>query len=52
MSISKRTAQRLVKSGKATITGTVYDGLHTYLVVQRLDLQRTDHVLLGAGDLR
>ena len=52
MIIAKRTAQRLIAVGKATIEGRVYDNDQTYAIITRHDVQRTDHYLIGDGDLR
>ena len=51
MIITKKYARKLVKAGKAKIDGRTTDqptweqryGGKTYVVVQRYDLQRTDH---------
>jgi hypothetical protein len=41
-------AMRLIKSGKAIIVATVtYDGVD-YYVINRSDLQRTDHAMVPA----
>lgn len=41
-------ANRLIKSGKATIVATVtHDGVD-YYVINRHDLQRTDHAMVPA----
>jgi hypothetical protein len=41
-------ANRLIKSGKATIVATVaHDGVD-YYVIDRHDLQRTDHAMVPA----
>ena len=48
MIISLAYAMRLIKSGKATIVATVtHDGVD-YYVVNRHDLQRTDHAMVPA----
>ena len=52
--ISKSHALRLIREGKAKDEGRCYqaDKDVTYCVVSRSDQQRTDHYLVGAGDLR
>jgi predicted site-specific integrase-resolvase len=48
MIISIAYAKRLIKSGKATIVATVtHDGVE-YYVINRHDLQRTDHAEVPA----
>ena len=54
MSIIKRkTSLRLIRQGKASSAGLMYDGKDTYRVINRHDLSRTDHYLSLAGcDMR
>jgi len=52
MIISKKYADKLIKNGKANIIGKTYNNGKTYLILNRYDLQRTDHVCIGYGDLR
>jgi len=56
MIIDKKRAKQLVKAGYAveTLNGRVYceDTGKTYQIVDRLDLYRVDHYLVGDGDLR
>jgi hypothetical protein len=48
MIISLAYAKRLIKSGKAIIVATVtHDGVD-YYVINRHDLQRTDHTMVPA----
>lgn len=49
MIISPSYAKRLIKSGKATIVATVNHGDVEYYVINRHDLQRTDHVMVPVG---
>jgi hypothetical protein len=46
MIIKRRTAQRLIKSGKAAYLGNTTTDNKTYLIIERYDMQRTDHVLV------
>ena len=48
MIISFAYAKRLIKSGKATIVATVNHDDVTYYVINRHDLQRTDHAEVPA----
>lgn len=54
MIISKTQAQNLLKSGKAEHVGEMYrsETDKTFAVINRLDKQRTDHYVIGDGDLR
>ena len=52
MTISPKYATRLIQSGKASDDGRTYDGTATWAIVTRHDLMRTDHYLIGYGDLR
>ena len=52
MIITKQTAQRLIRTGKATETGLVYDDGKTFMALVRHDQQRIDHYIVGHGDLR
>ena len=54
MIISNKTAAAKINSGMARHTGYTYDDLAniTYAVIERLDLQRVDHVSVSAGDER
>jgi len=47
MIIKIQTAKRLIKSGKADHIGNVTSDGKKYMVVDRYDMQRTDHVLIG-----
>jgi hypothetical protein len=44
MIITRRTAQSLIRQGKAQIVNRVIDGDVRWDVLARWDLQRTDHV--------
>lgn len=44
MEISKETAERAIKEGTAREVGTVTSDGWRWRVIERLDLQRTDHV--------
>ena len=44
MILTFKYANRLIKAGKATIVATVTDNGAVYYVLNRHDLQRTDHV--------
>ena len=50
MIISLAYAKRLIKAGKATIATRCYNSLtgETYWVINRHDLQRTDHAVVTA----
>ena len=48
MIITLAYAKRLIKAGKATIVSTCYDNGLEYLVINRHDLQRTDHAEVAA----
>lgn len=52
MIITKQTAQRLIRAGKAKAEGVTYSDGKTYAVVVRFDQQRVDHYLVGHSDLR
>jgi hypothetical protein len=39
-------AKRLIKAGKATIVSTVTDNGAEYYVINRHDIQRTDHACI------
>lgn len=52
MIITKQTAQRLIRNGKASGSGLVYDDGKTYMALIRHDQQRVDHYFIGHGDLR
>ena len=52
MIISPAHARRLIRQGKARKEGRVYHDDKTWWIITRLDLQRTDHALIGDGDLR
>lgn len=54
MIISNKTAAAKINSGMARHMGYTYDDLAnvTYAVIERLDLQRVDHVNVSAGDER
>jgi hypothetical protein len=52
MIITKKTAQRLIRAGKAAVDGLVYSDGKTYMALTRYDLKRVDHYLVGHGDLR
>ena len=41
--LSRSYARRLVREGKAVVTGFCYDG-RLFITLDRLDLWRTDHV--------
>ena len=49
MIISLAYAKRLIKAGKATIATRCYNSLtgETYWVINRHDLQRTDHAVVN-----
>jgi len=51
MIITLTYAKRLVKAGKATIVTTCDSDGNTYIVLNRHDLQRTDHANLPAEQL-
>ena len=40
------------RQGKARKEGRVYHDDKTWWIITRLELQRTDHALIGDGDLR
>lgn len=40
-------AKRLIKAGKATIVATVTDNGAKYYVINRHDIQRTDHAMVS-----
>ena len=40
-------AKRLIKAGKATIVATVTDNGAEYYVINRHDIQRTDHAMVS-----
>lgn len=42
-------AKRFIKAGKATIVATVTDNGADYYVINRHDIQRTDHASKGAA---
>lgn len=44
MEITKRTMKKLIKDGKAVDRGTCVSHGWRWVIVDRLDLQRTDHV--------
>ena len=48
MIITYAYAMRLVRAGKATIVTTCTDDDITYLVINRHDIQRTDHAEVTA----
>jgi hypothetical protein len=52
MKITKRTAQKHLKAGNARLVGLVYINGETWMALDRLDLCRVDHYLVGYGDLR
>lgn len=52
MYITKTYAKRLIKAGKAAETCAVFHNGCTWMAITRFDLQRVDHYLIGAGDLR
>lgn len=45
MIIKTATAKRLIAAGKAENLGTVTQDGKTYMIVNRYDLQRTDHAI-------
>lgn len=44
MIISREWAKKLIREGKAAIGGHVGEGTSEYTVIDRYDLNRTDHV--------
>jgi hypothetical protein len=42
--ITKQHAQRLIRAGKADEIGVKRDDHYVYIIVQRKDMQRIDHV--------
>lgn len=44
MIIKIGTAKKLIRAGKARVMGTCIDNGCRWLVIERLDLQRIDHV--------
>jgi hypothetical protein len=48
MIITLAYAKRLIKSGKATIVTTCHHNGREYIVIDRHDLQRTDHAKVTA----
>ena len=48
MIITLAYAKRLIKAGKATIVTTCHDNGREYIVIDRHDLQRTDHAEVTA----
>ena len=49
--LSRKYARRLVREGKAVVTGFCYDG-RAFITLDRLDLQRTDHVAANQLEIR
>ena len=45
MIITRKYMDRLVKAGNARVVGTVVSNGWRYYVINRLDLQRTDHAI-------
>ena len=52
--ITKAQAEKLIAEGKAQYVGEMYreETCKTFGVINRLDKQRTDHYVIGEGDLR
>lgn len=52
--ITRSLALALIKSGDAKAESLVFDEYRskTYMAITRYDVQRTDHYLVGNGDLR
>jgi hypothetical protein len=50
MTITRKYALHLIKSGRARKVGTVDGEIRRYVVLDRLDLQRTDHYPLRTGE--
>lgn len=52
--ITKLQADKLIRSGKAAQVATTYQSYSdkTFGVIDNYELQRTDHYLIGIGDMR
>ncbi len=51
MIISKSYAEKLVRSGKADHVGYCLRNDNRYAIINRYDLQRTDHVLMASHEM-
>jgi len=47
MIIKKQTAKKAIKKGTAREVGTCIHNNSRYMIVERLDYQRTDHYYIG-----
>ncbi len=52
MKITRETALRQIAEGEAVRVDTAFDNGQTWAVLTNYKHQRTDHYLLGDGDLR
>lgn len=50
MIIKRNTAKRLVRDGQASEVGICHHDEREYIIVDRYDLQRTDHYLATSAD--
>ena len=51
MIITRKRAQRLIRAGHASCAGLTTDDAVTYRIVNRHDLQRTDHYVAESQDI-
>lgn len=49
MIISRKYAQKLIRDGKARVTGIVHDNGKQYAILTRYDKQSTDHYQIDSG---